>query len=454
MNQAKGFQIGLITPYTGSNLGDGAIQDAVIENLSSVLDRASFSFFNLDPARTSRLHGIPAFPITGLIVDYYSNTLKGNEPEEEASTESLLGKLKRKAALRRLFRPAWLVAKGILLAPLKAAKELRHVIKMYRSLAGYDALIVSGGGQIDDFWGGPMGHPYVLWKWAVLAKARGIKFIVLSIGVCALESKLSTFFVSGALSRAAYRSYRDAGSKTLLNGMAFTRLDRVIPDLAFSYPIPQKHGGIAKTSSTLRIGISPIAYLYQDRWPKADARVFGNYVGVLTEFISKRLVEGHEIILFATDAPDREVSDLILRQLEAQKHSRLTVVPVFSVRELLNQMSGFDFVIGSRLHGIILAHLCSIPTIAISYDRKVDQHMLEMEQERFCADIHALQVEILHQKFQDLTADPETIQVNLANRIGCCRKQVMEQYREVAALVRNNSPLLNTLVPCMNGVEK
>ena len=34
-------------------------------------------------------------------------------------------------------------------------------------------LVVAGGGQLDEEWGGSWGHPYALMKWAVLARVAG-----------------------------------------------------------------------------------------------------------------------------------------------------------------------------------------------------------------------------------------------------------------------------------------
>ena len=92
--------------------------------------------------------------------------------------------------------------------------ELSHIIGGYRFLKDVDVLIISGGGQLQDIWGGPWGHPYAMLKWTLLARLRGAKPIFLSIGFSGLDARLSRFFTRKSLSLAAYRSYRDPGSSS------------------------------------------------------------------------------------------------------------------------------------------------------------------------------------------------------------------------------------------------
>src|SRR5260370_29631245 len=69
---ARRITIGLLAPYSGTNLGDGAVQDAILVGLSKRIRGADFWGITLRPEETSRRHGIPAFPIMGLTVASYS----------------------------------------------------------------------------------------------------------------------------------------------------------------------------------------------------------------------------------------------------------------------------------------------------------------------------------------------------------------------------------------------
>ena len=75
-----------MTPYTGGNLGDGAIQEAVIENLKVIFPSAAFCLFALDPPTTTALHGVPS--LAGHIVSRYWDS----SGPEQGAIQQLSGK--------------------------------------------------------------------------------------------------------------------------------------------------------------------------------------------------------------------------------------------------------------------------------------------------------------------------------------------------------------------------
>jgi len=307
-------------------------------------------------------------------------------------------------------------------------------------LKAFDLIIVSGGGQIDDYWGGPMGHPYTLIKWAVLAKLTGVKFVFLSVGVCNLESALSRIFVKYALKLSDYRSYRDNGSKRLLFNYRFTKDDNIAPDLAFSYDssILKKANSKDFRREVLRIGISPIVYLCKSYWPKNDDIIFENYIRKLNEFTMQLMKSGYEIVLFSSDRADADVVEKFMNlenfKASNRKGGRLQTVKTEYVKELLEEISHLDCVVASRLHGVILAHLCSVPVLAISYDRKVTEHMKDMGQMNFCLDIHRFEMQELEKMFELLVCDRHAIRKKIAKKVETFNKKLGMQYD---FLVRN-----------------
>jgi polysaccharide pyruvyl transferase WcaK-like protein len=450
-----GLRIGLLTPYTGGNLGDGAIQDAVIENLKVIFPDATFCLFTLDPQTTTELHRVPSLPLAGHIISCYwdsSGPEHGNGASPNRNGESPRGRsraitslwsgLKKHPLLRRLLLPPWLLARRVMTMPVHFVREVCHVVAMRSVVSELNLLIVSGGGQIDDYWGGPMGHPYAMLKWGLLAKALGVKFVFLSVGVGSLDSWLSSFFAKRALQLADYRSYRDSGSKRLLAGIEFTRPDPIIPDLAFSY---RSRSAIAQSSSpggktALKIGVSPIVYLHQNYWPKADETIFGRYIETLTSFISLLLRNGHVVVLFESDAPDREATKVLKSNLERESPNRiptnLRVARVNRVAELFAELADLDCVVASRLHGVILSHLCIKPVLAISYERKVRQHMRDMEQEAYCLDIHDIHAGELGKSFDSLISRQDDLRAVIKRKVKSYRKHLSAQYDGVSRMVQ------------------
>jgi polysaccharide pyruvyl transferase WcaK-like protein len=438
-------KVGLITPYTGSNLGDGAIQDAVVSNLKIRLPHADFTLFSLNPVKTTVLHGIPSQPITGMIIQSYSTTLKSYQrvgkirQRAGGELEGLKSRLKPSKAYRPLLKPLWWLTKGFTVSILNISRETRHTCRVWRALREFKLLIVSGGGQIDDYWGGWLGHPLTLAKWALLAKLRGVPLVFLSVGHCALDSGVSRWLVRQALKRADYRSFRDQGSKKLLAQMAFTRNDEVIPDLAFSYPVNAVSIPKAVSLERLTIGISPIAYLLASQWPKSDMGAFNRYIGKLAAFSVHLMREGHNILVFATDGPDRIAVDLLIERIEKHhlpENSSLKRVEIDSVHHLMGVLRDLDAAVVSRLHGVILSHLCGVPVLAVSYDRKVTRYMADMGQKRFCLEIETMEHSRLQAMFISMLVERETILNSLKAQIADHRTALDRQYDEIAALAR------------------
>jgi hypothetical protein len=68
-------RICLLTPYSGTNFGDGAIQQATIDAILKRLPHAGLTGITLAPDDATARHGIPAVAITGLATRFYSESL-------------------------------------------------------------------------------------------------------------------------------------------------------------------------------------------------------------------------------------------------------------------------------------------------------------------------------------------------------------------------------------------
>ncbi|AMN47446.1 hypothetical protein ACG33_10120 [Steroidobacter denitrificans] len=406
----------LITPYGGANLGDAAIQEAVIYNLRARMDGVGIRMATLAPERTEALHGIPSFPLTALEIPHYSEGIRARLLPQRPShanadptkADQSSWRSQAKALLRKMpwifhvLRSGKQILRTCIGFPGLLFREMRHLIAAQHFARGADYFIVSGGGQIDDYWGGPWGHPYTLMKWSFLARLTGARLVFLSIGVCSLQSALSRQFVKSALRRAAYRSYRDEISKRLLSHLAFTLNDPVCPDLAFSFP-PARARVQAPPRKERVVGISPIAYL-RSNWPKQDGSTYDAYMRALTAFAIGLIRRGYAVVLFSSDGADwhpvHEMHAALLAMPEVNHDNLRSVLPT-TVDELFAVLAQVDVVVASRLHGILLAHLAHKPVVAISYDRKVDTHMAYMEQTSYRLDIHSVDAAAIDRTFQD-----------------------------------------------------
>lgn len=433
-------KIGLLTPYTGGNLGDAAIQDEVIRNIKIRCPSAEIYGFTLSPRDTEKRHNIPSFPITAFPISHDSvtpsqkniNTMQRKD-KEGIVIERIKAEIKEVPNIYHLLKAIFSVLGSVKRSFIVGFGEIRHAVKSYRILKGLDLLIVSGGGQLDEIWGGPWGHPYTLFKWAIIAKMAGTKFLFLSVGTCALDSRLSSLLIKWALQLADYRSYRDHYSKKLLENMHFTKDDPIFPDLAFSFST----NGIKKPFNgrecRLVVGISPMAYCDPRVWPKKDLISYETYIKKLTCFVSWLIRENYAVMFFPSqinhDPPVIEDIIGLLRKNEfLSSQSEIICEPVLTLNDLMLQISATDIVITSRLHGVILSYLLNKPAIAISYEKKVDVLMEDMEQTDYCLDINDFDLGSLIDRLKLLESNRSTIERQIESRISHLRGSLERQY--------------------------
>jgi polysaccharide pyruvyl transferase WcaK-like protein len=437
------LRVGLLSPYTGGNLGDAAIQSAVIENLRQRVPKLSLFGLTLSPVATEEIHGIRCYPLTLISRPYYAldpgrGAAKADTQDVPEPNAGWAARLRQYVKARKTLYPILRIAKNHLLVSAgflrNIASDIAHTVSAIRTCLATDVLVVSGGGQLDDYWGGAWGHPFTLFKWALLARLTRTKFVMLSVGACSTESRTTRAFLSWALKLSHLRSYRDAGTKALLRGWDFTRNDPVVPDLAFSYPVPSVAPiGKSRSVGQRRIGISPISHLSPHYWPQTNGTIFDNYVSALTEFASTQLSNGDELVFFTTASPDVHVASQLTEKLmarigSANQRVRIERFSANNLDALFQVLSGLDLVIASRLHGVILSHLVAVPVLAISYDRKVDVHMEDLGQGRFCLDFHTLAVPTLLARFARLAGEAAEIRELLKTNVAIRRAVLADVY--------------------------
>lgn len=419
----------LVSPCGLGNLGDAAIQQAVIHHIRKRIPNTEIFGVTLAPHDTERRHLIPSFPIAaGAAQQYrtlgpqeYTENLDAQHNVQRAHNGFLFSAARRLAHL--LLPRGW---------PWLIHAEVLHIVNAFKLLRGIDVLIFSGGGQLDDFWGGSWQHPYAMFKWALLARIAGARVVFLSVGFGSLASSSSRVLTRFALSLAHYRSYRDATSKELMRQAGFKKNDPVYPDLAYSLPecepshSPKENQNVGRT-----IAVSPIAYCDPRSWPVKDAEMFRSYLHRLAQVVAWLLRNDYRVLLVASDSPDLRVVDelkaLTLSLTPNHKRSRLQVPMVSTVDEFLQQVASASMLVASRLHGVLLAHVAGIRALALSYERKVNTLMEDMEQTHYCLNIEGFQPAEFQQVFRSLEAEFGIIK-QIRSRVQEYRKLLDRQY--------------------------
>lgn len=391
-------RVALLTPYTGENLGDAAIQDAAIANLRLRLPAAQFSGITLNRENFLERHGSGAFALCGAGRPFYAmcrgrvagrpGDATGSKPSMSVQRDSIREMLRK--AFSRVPALWWCLTRVRRLQWYVWA-ELRHFARGYRFLRTQDLLVVSGGGQLDEECGGPWGHPFALFKWAVLARMARVPFAVASVGACRVNSISCRFFLSAALRMARYRSYRDKNSKKVAIGLwRRAAADPVVPDLAFSLPtseLPPAAGICSGARGRRIVAVSPIAYAKPGTWVHENAALYDRYLQEMARAVDQLLQRDYFLLMVWSDLGDDRVVPEILGRLGHRSSKsvarQLHVPTIKSWRDLVAHLQGADFLIASRLHSTILGFVTQTPTVAISFNLKVDWVMEDLGQTDF-----------------------------------------------------------------------
>lgn len=336
--------VGLLGPYSSRNLGDTAIQLAVIENLRKRSPALSILGISPDPRDTMRCLNVAAFPLDGrgtIITPADSDELLNESVETACAVQGSPGR--------------W-----------------RAVYRIANCVRSLNLLIISGGGQLDDFWGGAWKHPFMLLIWASLARLYGVRVAFAGVGMDRLASRLSRLFAISALRLAHHRSFRDVGTLTIIRSLGLRAPSQLCPDLAFSLGL-----NLAQLRPPIEsqpfVVVNPVS---EKTWAhNTDSRhdLYLKNLAATCEWMCARKLHVH--IVCSQETMDRMTANRLAEMLRPTFSDRVKLCDAPQVLDFLSEVHAAQVVIASRLHGAILSLLAGVPVIAISPLRKLAQLM-------------------------------------------------------------------------------
>ncbi len=390
-----GKRVGLIGPFGGGNLGDAAIQEAAMRSLRS---RGSFEFMAIcgEPEGASEAHGIAAHPINA---DVWSDARGG-----------------------RIGR--WL-------------RDRRYAGFVEQIAGSLDLLVFSGGGQFDDYWGGPGAHPWAIRQWTRAAVESGVPVAIASVGVDDLQAA-SAKLIRQAVDICEYVSLRDQGSLDLaVEQGVVPATTPIVADLAYSVVGVDSLGRAAfEGDGPVTIGISPIS---AKALPSIGHLDYGNYLRYVQDFAVRRLREGSRIVLFVSQVkmdrePQLELHERIGGRLGADERSRMELVEVKELDGLFAAIEQCDIIVASRLHSLLLSHVHLRPTVALSALRKVDQLMSDTALDDFNLQLSNFNDEDLYQAVAALESRATEAIAGIRNVVTAYQGSQADQFDILARL--------------------
>jgi len=424
-------KIGLLGPYGYGSLGDAAILEAMIQNVRKQYPDAQISAIALNPKDTELWHKIPAYPMTRM------PDRDWRRPDQVQSSQNPV----RRFAYWLRYHPNQRLRK-LERVLFRLPLELILIKRAFAFLANFNCLMICGGGQLDDYWGGAWGLPYIILKWSILAKLRGAQLQFVSVGAGPIDASLSRIFFKAALALANYRSYRDVESKLYMAGIGFKRNDPVYPDLAHSLqreikqPADCSEEQNSQVKSHLVVGVGPMAYFDPRVWPERDSAVYLGYLNKLAEFVKWLIRHEYNVCFFPGDFHfDSLVIEDLIRLLDADKTlstaGKIIKEPIDTVETLLEQLAITDIVIATRFHGVLLSHFMGKPVVALSYHQKIDTLMAAAGQSDYNLSIDTFDVPTLIERFQTLAANREHAAAQIGQQKQVYIKALEEQYERI-----------------------
>lgn len=414
MKQNKKKMIGIFGYFGAWNLGDEAVVGVLIQNIRKRWPDAEIHAICLNPDNAQSQHGITGLPLRRLGRAKTENPIDTRTDAPQSLWRRMLIKV-----IRRL--------------SVIAPEELVFITQSMYRLRDFDMLVVGGSGQLIDNEGGPWNHPYNHFKWSLMAKLLGIRFVFMSVGAGPIQTKLGKYFLRHSLSMATYRSFRDNYSKDLVEGIGVQGKNEVYPDQAFCIePNGLSRENERKHSRTI-VGIAPIAYCDPRHWSEHKQETFVQYRDKLTEFVQRLLEKECGVVFFHTQVHgDDVVVDEIMATLAAKCSKKalknVTVHPVSWYPDAFKAIAKTDIVVASRFHAVIFSYVLSRPVLGISYDPKIDNVMAAIGQGGNVLNIETFEVDELIKRFEILNKRRQKVKVGIQEKVRDYRAQLQRQY--------------------------
>src|SRR5215831_20225145 len=387
------------------NWGNECTLQAILFNVRRYLPDAEVRCFCTGPDDTSLRHNVAAFPI---------------------SDRQKVGRTQNHPLMRILQKVA-----------IRIPTEVLAWLKAYKSLRGFDMLVVPGTGLLTDFSSNPLDGPYELFKWSVIAKVCRCKLYFVSVGAGPMYHPLTRWFVKAALSCAEYRSYRDSYSKEFVEGIGFkAKNDPLYPDLAFSLPRALFPECDNRNHQSPVIGVGVKDYYGVLGLPQRGGEAkYQDFITKLATLVTSLLGDKYTVRLLIGDTLyDNNVKqDLmeLLGQNGWNEGGRLINEPISCVADVLTQLAASDVVVSARFHNVLLALMLNKPAISLSYHQKFASLMAGVGLAEYCHEIDHLDIDRLTGQIVELEQKTMEIRSRIKVQVEEYRNALDEQYSRI-----------------------
>ncbi|NLO22415.1 MAG: polysaccharide pyruvyl transferase CsaB [Syntrophomonadaceae bacterium] len=226
-------------------------------------------------------------------------------------------------------------------------------------------LLISGGGSLLQDVTGPRSLPYYI-SIVALAKTLGKPVIFYAQGIGPINRNFSKWLMRIIANKVDLITLRDEDSLLLLQELGINRPPiKLTADPVFA--LEPSGSDLLKTANIIKeLGLEPQKLVGVSVRPWSALEGYQpNLARVLDALVQK----GYQVIFIPMDyARDWPESQRVLALMEEKGH---IVQQHLSSMEHLALLSGFDLLVGMRLHSLIFAANRGVPFAGIAYDPKI-----------------------------------------------------------------------------------
>lgn len=326
--------------------------------------------------------------------------------------------------------------------------KLGNWLAAIRHMRKFDVLLLPGTGPLCDFYAGPFGRPYAVFRWTAAARLAGARVFFVSVGASPVFRRLSRWMLVNATRLATYRSFRDTNAKEYLGSVGVdTRQDQVYPDLAFKLPVPdlRRNGPLDSNPVTIVVGV--MNYNGWDGHTRSDTTIYDTYIAKMTGVVRKLLDRGFRVRVLGGDNSDRHavarLRDAVVADLCTEPGQpgsqpaldRLIVEPVNCLWDVMCQMSEASVVIASRFHNVVCALKLARPTISLGYQDKHDAVMQTFDLGEFCQNIERFDPDLVLRQVEEQLSDYAVYEQKMQQKLPRLKAGIAEQERVLVQLL-------------------
>jgi polysaccharide pyruvyl transferase WcaK-like protein len=411
------MKVALIHHIGGGNLGEDASIAAIREYISARWPHSEIACFRM---LRDDFAGDLSWPMSHRALDGRVS-VSSNWQRAKKKLKSLVRRQPRfLTSLQMLYR----LAKK----PVAAVRELTFLISSFRALRSFNVLVLSAGDQFGESTGQHRNlrpswkYPSHIFKWVLLARIARVPSVLLNVGG-APQQGLTRAFIAGALSLADSVGFRDEQSRKSFSLRDVKRRSFVLSDPAYGRKVATPASEQSRRTRPV-VGIAPMLM----RNPKAPLE--SAFLHRMAAFAVWLINNGYFVRSFCTNinvdsASVCHMQDILKgHHLDSAALANIDRVHQWSAEELLTNMLSLDYVVTSRFHGVVFAHLLNKPVLAISDHQCVRNLMDDLGLSPYCLSIVDSSSDDLHNAFLSMVDVGTAIKGVMATKLTAMKEEL------------------------------